>query len=148
MPSKQANSGSFREAEYLRTIWQETPQVGTQIEALLLPEYWCHVASQLRPGHRIEVVPQDGAFYAELFVTAVSSNRATVKQLAYVDLFAEGETQASADVESKHKVQWMHGALKFSIISLMDNEIIKSGFTTKADAANWLVDYEAGRVKQ
>jgi hypothetical protein len=49
----------FQPAEFSRTWWFATAEAGTTIEQISKPEFWAHVASQMRPLDEIVVTTDD-----------------------------------------------------------------------------------------
>ena len=78
----------LKEASYVRNIFVATPEAGTTLEDVQDPAFWTHVAKQLRISDRIEVIPEDSAFFAELYVQNVRLNTVNVKLLRH-NIFAE-----------------------------------------------------------
>lgn len=140
MSSLTITQNRFEQAEFVRAIHFATPDEGTTPEDVLKPEYWAHVASQLRPGSRIEVVPEDGAWFGEYYVAASSRNWAKVVPLRVVELASKIETPILEG--AKHAITWGGQLQKYRIVRLSDKTVIKQGFATKAEAEKGLADYE------
>lgn len=140
MAARKALSGSVKEAEVVRRVMAHTAEHGVAYEDVLDAEYWTHAASKLHPGCRIEVVPEDSTWFAELFVTAVGRNWATVTPLRFVEL---AETVKPAAPEAKCYAEWKGNNKKYAVIRKSDQSIIKDGFADKKAAALWMEDYEA-----
>lgn len=129
-----------KSAEYVRNIFCATPEIGTKYEDVLKPEYWTHVSATLHPTDRIEVLAEDGAWFAELFVVSCGKNWAKVCQLRFVELSESKPDEAPA---AKFKVIWRGQVHKHAVLRVSDNEVIKGEFPTAAEAKKWLEQYEA-----
>jgi hypothetical protein len=127
-------------ADYVRTIHVATPAAGTKYEDILGAEYWKHVAVSFQPHSRIEVVPEDGTWFAELFIVSCGRNWANVLPLRHVELAAPAVTP---ETDPKYKVMWRGMTHKHCVVRVSDKEVIKTEFATAAEAAKWLEEYEA-----
>ena len=123
-------------ADYARNAWRvETPQ-GVSLEALADGTYWSHVAQYLKPLDKIEAIPADGAWYAELLVIDVGAAWAKVKVIA-------GPVELQAPVEdapSGYALQF-NPKLKWCVIRAADKARLKEGLPDKGAAAQWLHDH-------
>lgn len=136
-------NGKVKPAEFLRNIYAATPEAGTKLEDILQPDFWVHVAKTLHISDRIEVIPEDGSFYAELFVVSVASNLVKVKLLSHHELHDVG---APAEPGDELEVVWRGQTAKHTVWRKKDKHILKDGFATKQEAAQWLTAYLAGGV--
>lgn len=119
----------FRTATYFHD-----PVNGVTLEDIQQPAYWSHVARQLSPGSKIEVMAQDGSYYALLLV--VTKGRAEV---AVEVLFAkELDGMAVEEDDPAYIVEWKAPALKWCVIRTADNEIVADKFPHKSHAFNWI----------
>lgn len=124
----------FKEAAYARNVFAATPPAGTTLEEVLVPSYWTHITRQLHVGDRIEVTPEDNTWFAVLFVTNIVGNDATVVPVLNTPLVE----QAPADTPGNwYKVTWRGTTHKHSVVRIADNEIMKEGFASKAEAVKW-----------
>lgn len=130
-----------KSAEYVRNIFCATPEIGTKYEDVLKPEYWTHVSATLHPTDRIEVLAEDGAWFAELFVVSCGKNWAKVCQLRFVELSESKPDEAPAT--GKFYVKWRGDVHKHAVIRFVDKVPVKSGFATAAEAKTWLAENEA-----
>lgn len=122
-------------AEFSVTVYAHTPEIGVDLETLLQPDYWTHVASKLRPGYRIEVLAGDGGWWAMLLVRAVGRHEAIVQCLQHVVL---GDAQEVTASDMPYEVKWRGPARKFGIVRKADGEVIKDEFPVRELAAKWL----------
>ena len=127
-------------AEYVRNIFSATPPAGTKYEDMLKPEYWTHIAATLHPTDRIEVIPEDGVWFAELIVISCGKNWAKVYPLRFVELSESAPEEAP--VAGKYYVKWRGEVHKHGVIRFSDKVVVKSGFPTAAEAKAWLAEHE------
>lgn len=127
----------IKPAEYLRTIHVATPEAGTTVAQILEPTFWAHVAKQLHISDRIEVIPEDHAFIAELYVLGISDNSAKVVLLQHFDFDIEELANATKE-EADAYVMWRGPHAKFGVIRKKDNKVLQDGFITKAEANKWM----------
>ena len=133
-----------RQAEFYRNVFVATPEPGTKVCELLKSEYWAHIAKTLHISDRIEVLPEDGEYFAELIVTGISQHRVTLVLLRVVPLEAEVPEEPAV---REYEVTYRGPIAQHSVRKISDKSILKESFGTKAEAVKWLRDYEAGLVK-
>jgi hypothetical protein len=124
-------------AEYSVTSYSHTPSAGEGIEDALKPEYWSHVASSLRVGNRIELLSEDGSWWAMLIVRAASKTDAVVQALQYVPLGADAVDLGDAPYE----VRWRGPKAKFGVVRKSDAEVMRDGFAVREHAEAWMVSH-------
>jgi hypothetical protein len=115
-------------------------KAGTKIEDVLQPQYWAHVAGQLGPYTRIEVLEETGAWMLELLVINCGRNWAKVQVLHKFELEERSETVPTAQ---SHRVEWKGPVRKFTVIRISDDLPVQDGFTTRPEAQVWLTNHEA-----
>lgn len=131
-------AGDFREADFYRVVFMACPPAGTPLEALLEPEFWVHIAKQVKPLCRIEVVPEDCSYFAELMVMGANSGGVRVKVLRHEKL----EIEAPEGAEDKDfKIEWGGPKSKWRVIRKSDRFMMRDGFAHKGEAQNWLADH-------
>ena len=123
----------FLGAEFVRTLHVANPEVGTPYADVLEPEYWVHIASRLRPFDRIEVVPEDGSYFAELFVQDAGRLWAKVVEPRFVSF----ETIEKNDPLNGYEIKW-RGSAKWGVVRLSDNTAMKDGFSSKGEAEKYI----------
>lgn len=158
------------QAEFQRVIYSVTPELGTTILDVLDPKYWVHVAAQLRPRCRIEVLAEDNSWFAELLVASADKTWASVALLRYVDLsgkpkeVGEGNTEGDKVPEGAklpegvkldefntalHYVDFVVGSQSKGRVILREGKVVvKDGFPSKKDAAKWMREHEAALEQQ
>lgn len=118
----------LKDANSVRLIKVVVPPAGTPYEDLLRPEFWTHIGHLFQPGYRIEVYPEDSAYYAELLVLNAGPRFAQVVELRHVPLNAT-ETRVAASAECF--VEWAGPAHRFRVRRQSDGEIMQTGFQTR-----------------
>jgi hypothetical protein len=130
---------SIMSAEFARQMFRVTPPAGTKIEEMLDNDYWAHVARKFTPHDILEVVPEDGAFYARLIVVNCAKLWAKMQKLEYVELGSKKGAVASTDLfEAKfsgHNAKWR--AVKKSDGSLLSPD----SFQTRDEAEQYIEKY-------
>lgn len=122
-PVRKLSGPRMKEESFVRTIYVATPEHGVVLEDLERPEFWAHVAEQLKPGDLIHVYPEDGSFWAELLVQSTSRVAAKVFVLRKHELSAADLPEEDADFE----IKWAGPTAKFRVIRKSDGEVMKEG---------------------
>lgn len=131
-----------REASFMRNIFTATPEPGTSIEEVIKDTYWSHAARLFHPSDRIEVIPEDGAYFLELLITNVDMNRVRVIELRRVILQESVELQE--DLAKDYEVKWRGNIKRHCVMRKSDKKLIKENFNTGKEAAQWLNDFVLG----
>jgi hypothetical protein len=135
------NQTKFHRPGHASLTYVATPNYGETLAQVLDDAYWAHVAAELKAGYKIEVMPEGLPYYAELIVVHAEPARAVVKLLHYVDLVNEAKAPVTADIVmevalgAKYKAE-RKGAW-FRVLRVADQEVMKTGFRTIADAEAW-----------
>lgn len=132
------NTDRMHAADYVRNVFSVTAPIGVAVSDLTNPEFWTHVASKLHPTDHIEVIAEDGTYFAELFVISAGGNWAKVAVLRQINLEYSGE--AVPPVEGYY-VKWSSPHTKYRAHRTSDKEVLKDGFATAAQAHKWLGEY-------
>ncbi len=128
---------NLHSADFARQCFRVTPPAGTTIDEMLEPDYWAHVARRITPHDIVEVVPEDGAFYARLFV--VNSEKLWVKmaKLEYVE-FGEIATVKTPATE-KFEAKFGGANVKWRVHNKSDNSLAaQDSFQTRTEAEKWI----------
>lgn len=136
----------LKQADYVRNLFAVTLPFGIKFEEVLNPEYWAHTASKLHPTDRIEIMDEEGTYFAEVMVISCAKNWAKVSVLRFNEL-SEAIPEAKAegvkgieDRKNEFKIDWTQ-ASKARVIRISDRQVIQENFPSKADAEKWLVSY-------
>lgn len=125
----------FKQAEEIRAIWAICPEEGTQFEDILKPDYWGHISERLRPTSRVEVHPDDGSYYAEIYIRSVGKQVAQVALIRKIE-FDQAKASAASD---DHKVVWKGPIMKWAVVRSADEKaVVHSGFENKDAAVQWI----------
>jgi hypothetical protein len=130
-----AGSGYFDDAEFSLRRFVARPQNGLSYDALLKPSAWTHhTHNTLNPGTLIEVLPEDGSYYAMLLVQSKNENGIAVVEIMKKDL-----NRATLDAVSQEEVyvEW-GGAHKWRVVRASDNDILAKEFPNEQDALGWV----------
>lgn len=114
---------------------------GTPFEHVLAPEFWAHVAYKLHAGDEIAVHTDDGRYFGRVYVRHVSApgaqrlnNRAIVAKLEHHPF----DELKAAPADTEHDVKWMGPHMKWCVIALKDQRVLKEGCGTQDEARLWL----------
>lgn len=129
----------FELAEQMRAIFFATVPPGTTREQILQEDFWTHVGHRMLPGSRIEVVCDDGSFFAELYVRDCGRLFATVAEMRFLAFDSALVRQSSPSI---YAVVWGGNHHKWRVMRNGEDEPIKSGFETKGAAMAWVSSQE------
>lgn len=133
----QLASNRLHEARTRRNIWTVTPEHGTPFEEILKDGYWAHVSVKMRPGDRVEVLAEDGSYFAELLVQDAGRLYAKVYPLRHVKLEAVEVTEGGPMMEG-YEVKWQGPILKWCVLRGKDR--LKDGMD-KHSAVQWMQNH-------
>ena len=116
----------------------------TAVDDILQPSFWVHNAARLKQFAIIDILPENGSYYAELLVTKVVTTSTgvcipTLVVLRHVDL-SEADSKAP---EGTYEVAWQGAVNKHVIIRKADREPIEKGISKKEDAYARVRELEA-----
>lgn len=134
---RQISTMRVEAAEFRRNIWRAYPEEGTPFETVLSEAYWAHRAAAFKAGDKIEVLPDEMHYYAELLVIAAGAAWARVMELYRRELGA----LALPDRRPDYSVAWRGAHRKFAIVRTVDGAIVKDGFAQQHDAELALPHY-------
>ena len=133
---RQAKPERFSLAEQYRQIHAYILPVGTNFEDVLTPEFWLPVLKDLRPWSRIEVVEEEGAYWAELLVRRVDHRGATLHVLRVHELGGVGAVgRLPANIDGAH-IRFAGAHRQWAVER--DGNNLRDGFPTEAAARMWL----------
>jgi hypothetical protein len=133
---KKLNPSEYNRAEYARAVHFVSPAEGVTLADLQEPAFWAHVSAKFHAYDKIEVVPQGGAYYAELLVVNCSGTHAKVAVLQHKELSVKKAKDAPAD--EVFGVEFKGPQRKWAIIRKADKAIVKEEFASKDEAFAWL----------
>jgi hypothetical protein len=130
------HASKIKLAEFDSRTFIVRPAPGTTFEQVIAPIYWSHIAEQLRPGNFIKVLPDDGAYFAELLVRSVDRLSAIVAVLRKVDLVHVDALTEDPEFELKFR-----GPRKWSVLRRSDSKVLFEDIETREMADKALGDY-------
>lgn len=123
---------------YTRNSWDAIAARGVTLADVLVPEYWLHIAQQLRPNDKIEILCEDGTWWAQLFVINADRTWAKVHVLNNHDL-TQARTNQPLREEDNYDVDWTpSGKWTITKKSQKGQPPLKDGFLSKLEALQWL----------
>lgn len=131
---------SFSQADYARQSFVARPAAGTPISDVMSNDYWSHVARKINPHDIIEVVPEDGAYYAKLLVLGRGNLWVKVYQLEYVEIEANTEKVGESDIK-KFDVAFAGPHDKWRVVRKTDKLVVEKNFQSREDAEKWLGEH-------
>lgn len=120
----------FNLAEYSRNVWRVIALHGQTFDQFKDPEAWAHVSANFKRYDEVEIIAEDGSFFAKGIVLKVTKTSAIVHFYVHEDF--EQEVSGSAD-SSKYSIEW-GGKAKWRIVRKSDGEIIESHISSKEEA--------------
>lgn len=128
-------------AEHAHQTFVAVPEADTPPDALIDSKYWAHYAVnstyELKPGDMILVKPEDGTYFAELMVRAVSRGNVQVAEIRRVQL---DKAQVPAE-EDDHEIRHSGSIKKWRVIRKADKRELISGLATRDAAIDWLREH-------
>ncbi len=110
---------------------------GTTLEDVMKPEYWVHHARRVKIWDHLKVQAEDGEFYVELLVHAVTENSVFVKIIHVVEISDEVREEVSKEGFS---VSWGGPQQKWRIVRNADGATINKGFPDRISAEEALAN--------
>lgn len=127
-------------AESKRTLYRIVAGIDDTPESLLDPKYWVHVARQLRPDDRVEVIAFDRSWFAEVLVVEVGAGGFGGARVAFVIEPTALSNTANLDQPAENEVRWGGPKLKWQAVRIRDKKVLQDGFETKDEAADWIAE--------
>lgn len=142
------HASRIQSQEFARNIWIIHPEVGTQPEDLLSPDYWSNITHQLHQKDRIEAWSEDLKWYAEYLVLDVGRNWAKVHLCdASVEELHAFEPQSAASILPGHTIEYAGLVAKWRVIRDKDKATVKDRCATNGEAISWLTEYAKGLAR-
>ena len=134
---KKLDANRFALAEYKFNEWSVVLEFGTQLDDVFQPDFWAHVAKDLKQGDIVHVRSEDSSVYARLYVRASDRLWAKMGKIEVVQ-FDAPQTQPDED---GLQVKWIVGKRCFAVVRKADNQVIQGGFQIKEDAVAWMQNH-------
>lgn len=128
----------LQSADYVRASWRTNVPAEYSFEDATTPEFWTHVANTLKLGDKIEMLAENGTWYAELLVVYIDRGTVKTAVLFKTDLAAEAPVPSLID---GYKVEWSGPHTKWRVVRQKDGEVVHTHEPDKARAAAWLDDH-------
>ncbi|MGJ0533832.1 hypothetical protein [Methylocystis sp.] len=125
----------FQIAEHMRAIYFVTVEESIKPEDVLRPDFWLHVASQLKPYDLIEVAVDSCEWRMELVVCDVWHCGARVAELNRIDM--AGKEEEDQSVGADLRVKWRGPVNKWCVVRA-DGVILRGGLDNKNTALETL----------
>ena len=127
-------------AEHTRHVWLVTVPPDISFEQTHQPDFWAHVGAQLRPGARIEVMPEDMSWFGELMVLECDRLWAKVAPLRFVELAGVNPDKGQS-LAAGYRVEYKGPTKKHCVLRTSDNTIVQEGIALKVDAEAWIREH-------
>ena len=128
----------IKERSFSRTDWNVIAEIGTTEDSLKVPTYWSHISRQLRAFDMIELLCEDGSWYARAIVLARGESWAKVHVLEFTSL----ERHAFKEAESDYEVSWGTIQTKWRVIRKKDLRVLKDGLESREAGMAWLHEHK------
>lgn len=122
-------------AEHGRNVWLVTAESSEHPQDFLKPEFYAHVAKDMRPFDHVEVRTDDGLYWALLLVLTADKTWAKVEPLIEKRLQPVNHEQA---VDTGYVVEFKGPNRKWSVIRKMDKSAVSEGHADRPSAEAWL----------
>jgi hypothetical protein len=122
-------------AEFVRNLYCITPEAGTDIQDILMPDFYAHLTKIIKIGDKLEAVPDDMQWYAELLVQDVGPGFAQVSLLRHIEL----ESIDPRDELAGITIEWAGRHKKYRV--MRGGEELDSKFSTQSKAREWAEQY-------
>lgn len=127
----------FNDAEFSLRRIVARPQRELPYTELLKASAWSHhTAGEINPGTLIDVLPEDGSYYALLIVQSKNNSGMAVAEIFKKDL---GEAKLQPIAAEEVFVEW-GGAHKWRVVRASDNDVLAKDFGNEQDALGWVTN--------
>jgi len=123
-------------AEQGRAVHMAIPEEGTTLKQIQEPQYWAHVAADLRVHDRIEVAVEGGELWCELLVIAKGNNWVKTAVINRLEEKIDEQPEDNKDFKVQHR-----GPRKWSVVRIEDSAIIAEDIGTKLEAEQHKLDH-------
>jgi len=140
--TKPLNPSDLKARGYFSTDYQAVLADGVTLEDAMKPEFWSHINShvpaKLQRFDRIQIIPEDGTWFADLIV--LSTGRGYAKT-ALVNRMEIGETAEPVEAAST-EVIWRGPSLKWCVERRSDKTRLKTNCESRHAAEVEALQYE------
>ncbi|RWF71868.1 hypothetical protein [Mesorhizobium sp.] len=128
------------QAESKRNIYRVTLSATDKPDDLLAPEWWVHVAKQLRLDDMVEVIALDRSWFGTVTVLEVGKAGHGGARVAYVVGPVKLANAAEVAKQADHEVRWGGPNAQWQVVRVRDKLVVKAGLAKKEDAGTWIAD--------
>lgn len=147
-PRYRLKESRIKRAEFDNTVWAVAIEANTPYAKLFEPEFWANitVARNMKIGDELKIFPDEGHYFARLYVRDVGPKWAKVAELYKVE-FEGAQLTSGEEVASGFKIEYRGRVDKHAVIRTKDNEVVHRGANSPADAQTWLREYSKALAK-
>ena len=128
-----------QEAEYARKNWVITAAIGARPEDIETREFWVNLVHDLKRLDRVEIMPEDGEWFAEVIVRRVAGREIKV---GVVNLKRFKDAEVPSEKVGEYTIKWRGPKAMFALMN-PDDSVFKSGFETRGAAHEFLSEHVA-----
>lgn len=143
----QMSSGRMKLAEHARSVHVVSVPVGVTLEQAMAPDFWAHVAHQIKPKDRLEMWAEDRSWFADAIVVKASRLEVHIRTVHYLNL--DGAAAEPAPVRKNgYHVDYGGPVDLHRVVRDGDAKVMTLGLT-KPEAEQWIADQvgvETGRL--
>jgi hypothetical protein len=132
----------YKDAKTVRLTYHITPPEGTKPEDLLLPDFWVHVARQMRAGDRVEVLSLDRSWYLELIVLEVGRDGMGGARVAFIHGPVDLVNSETITQKEPYGVRWGGVEAQWQVVDLESGKTIKEHLPSKEVAQRWVKSHK------
>ena len=139
---KHAPAERFERAQHKRNVHQFVLPDGDTLKDAVEQDYWVHIAQKLTVLDRIEIVPDDGSFYAELMVRSLQFGMVVTGVINDVrfDEYSEDRPEA----QQNYRVEFKGPHEKYCVFQ--QDQLLISKLETQGVADRWLANHRKAQV--
>lgn len=131
-------------AEFARAPYRVEPEAGVTLDDVLEPEFLAHVADRLRPGDKLEIMPECMSWYAEALVVDATRLSARIQVILGPVAIDAAEQVLASDV---FEARWISPSVRFGVVRKSDGAYMVRHLPTKADADQWIAQRVGMKVR-
>jgi hypothetical protein len=120
-------------AEFSRNHFVIFPEANTPFSKVLEDKYWAHTSAMLKRGDRVEVRPDDDAYFAEVLVLDAGKLYAKVQEINYREFY--GNLKDAKTEAGEFHIEWRGPAKRWCGFCGTDELAERM---TKDAAVSWL----------
>lgn len=134
------NVNGLMQAESKRNIYRVQLTAGDKPDDLLAPEWWVHVAKQMRLDDMVEVMAFDRSWFGTVTVIEVGKAGYGGARVAYVVGPVKLGNAAEVAKQADHEVRWGGPNAQWQVVRIKDKLVLKAGLPSKEDGGAWIAE--------